>query len=456
MSVSDPALRRVSVHAGTAVVDLALPSGMPVGTLLPPIVDTLEAHGVSDPTATRYQLSILGSATLDSSTTLAQSGIRDGDVLVLSRIATPPPAIRYDDVAEAVAQTLDGHNWSQPQNHRATRLTAALGAGFLTVIGSLALVRNTFTTNAGRDVGSTAATAALAAFAAVMLAGLAQRAYRDAMAGLTLSLVATAFAAMAGFLAVPGTPGLPNVLLAAAVAAATAVLAMRVSACGAVTLTSVSCFATVVAVVSCADVVTGVPLPVIGPVLTLVSLGLLGVAPRAAIALAGLSPKPDPNRVAGDLAVRARRADAWLASLLAAFSSSATLGAIVTALAGTPRAGRSAFAVATAALLLLRANSADRKGTFVGVIGAAATIGTTFALATLGAPRHGPWIAAATALLAAATVYLGFVAPGLSLSPIARKSRELVEYLILIAMVPLTCWICGLYGAARGLHPTWG
>lgn len=461
LSVSDPGLRRVSVHAGDAVVDLALPSGMPVAALIPPIVDTLKSHGADSSagrTATRYQLSGPGAATLHSSMTLVQSGIRDGDVLVLSRSATPLPVFRYDDVAEAVSETLNGRTWSQSQNHRAARLSAALAAGWLTGAGGLALVRNTFTANAGGSVGATAAIAALVAFIAVMLAALAQRAYRDSMAGLTLSLIATTFAAIAGFLAVPGSPGVPNVLLAATAGAVTAVLAKRVSDCGTITLTAASCFAMVVAVASFGGMVTGAPLYVIGAVAALVSLGLLGVAARVAIALAGLSPKPaDPNTVespADGLAAKAIRADEWLTSLLAAFSSASAVGAIITVLAGTPRLGCIAYGAATSALLLLRANSVDRKRTLACVISGVVTIGTTLGCAAIRTPEHSPWIAAATALLVGATVYLGFVAPAISLSPIARKGIELFECLVLIAMVPLTCWICGLYSAARGLHTT--
>ncbi|WP_090600550.1 type VII secretion integral membrane protein EccD [Mycobacterium lentiflavum] len=455
MSVSDPALRRVSVHAGTAIVDLALPSEMPVATLLSPIVDTLKAHGADDPIATRYQLSILGASTLNSSTTLARSGVRDGDVLVLSQSATPPPSVRYDDVAEAVSDTLDGRSWSPAQNDFATRLAAALGAGCLSGIGCLTLIRNTLPTNAVRNLGPTAGITALVAFAAVMLAALANRTYRDAMAALTLSLVATAFSAVAGFLTVPGTPGLPNVLLAAAAAAATAVLAIRVSDCGTSTLTAVSCFAAIVAIAAFAGLATDVPLHVVGAVLALLSLGLLAVAPRAALVLAGLSPKPaDPHPVPDDVAAGAVRADAWLASLLAAFSFSAATGAILTVATGTPRLGCAALAAAIGALLLLRASSVDRRRTLVSGIAGVATIGTTFAVAALRAPERGPWIAAATALCVAGAIYFGFVAPAVSLSAVARKGVEVLECVVLIATVPLAGWICGLYDAARGLHPT--
>lgn len=457
LSVSDPGLRRVCVHAGTAVVDLALPSEMPVATLLPPIVDTLKAHGVSNPTATRYQLSILGSSTLDSSTTLARSGVRDGDVLVLSRSETPPPTVRYDDVAEAVSDTLDGGRWSPSRNELTTRLTAAVGAGCLCGIGCLTLIRNTLAANAVRDLSRTAGIAALIAFAAAMLAALANRTYRDAVAALTLSLVATAFSAVAGFLAVSGPPGLPHVLLAAAAIAVTAVLAMRVSDCGKTTLTAVSCFAVVVAVAAVGGLIADVPLQVVGAMLAVVSLGLLAVAAPAALVLAGLSPKvADPHLVPDDVAANAVRADAWLASLQAAFSFSAATGAIAIVATGTPRLGCAALAAATGVLLLLRATSVDKRRTLASAIAGMATIGTTFGICAIRAPERATLIAAATALSVAGAVYLGFVAPRISLCAIARKCVEVLECAVLIATVPLACWTCGLYDAARGLHPTWG
>ncbi|WP_264061333.1 type VII secretion integral membrane protein EccD [Mycobacterium montefiorense] len=455
LSVSDQGLRRVSVHAGTAVADLALPCGMPVAALLPPIVDILKAHGVSDLTGVSYQLSIPGAAALDSSMTLVQNGIRDGDVLVVSRSAAPPPDFRHDDVAQAVSQTLNERTSSPSQIRRVMRLSASLAAGYLAGIGSLALIRNTFIAGAEGHRGATAGIAVSVAFAAAMMSALAQRAYRDAMAGLTLGLTSTAFAATAGFLAVPGAPGLPNVLLAASSAAVTATLTMRVSGCGEITLTAVSCFAAVVAVAAFGGVLTGVPPYVIGAVSAVVSLGLLGVAAPAAVVLAGLSPKSNCDNAVEDLTAKALRADAWLSILLAAFSSSGAVGAIVTVSVGIPRSGCSTFSAATGVLLLLRANAVDRKGTLVCFIGAVMTIGTTVGFAAIRAPEHGPWIAAATTLLVATAVYLGFVTPGISFSPIARKSAELLECLVLIAMVPLTFWICGFYDTARGLHPTW-
>ena len=451
LSASDPGLRRVSVHAGTAVVDLVLPAAVPVATLIPSIIDILDGYSADrsgDQPARPYRLSPPGAPALHASTTLAQNDIRDGAVLILSPSRAELPAPRCDDVAEAVATTLDAD--ARPWTRRAARLTGAVAASFFTGVGGLTLIRNALSDDTPRHVG----TAWIAATAGLIALLIAHRAARDPVAGLTLSLIATAFAAVAGFMAVPGVSGAPNVLLAAMAAAVTSVVAIRITGRGVVALTAVSCFALVTAGAAFTSAITAAPLRTIASISVLVSVGLLGIAGRLAIVFAGLSPHLSDD---ASLVNRAMRADAWLTSLLAAFSSSAAVGAIVTAAAargvGAPRSGCIAIAAVTGALLLLRARSADAKTTLVFVISGIATIGTTFALCAAGAPGRGPWIAAVTAMLVAAAVYVDFVAAVPSPSPVLRRCVELSEYLALLAMAPLTCWICGFYGAVRALNP---
>jgi type VII secretion integral membrane protein EccD len=464
LPASDPGLRRVSVHAGTAVVDLALPAGIPVAALIPSIVDILGGRGVGgtgDVQARRYQLSRLGGPALSTSTTLADSGINDGVVLLLTQSVTPLPAPRYADMAEAVSATLDApaRPWDHFRHRQATRLAGAVAAGCLTGIGALALVQNALRADDIREFSPAAGVAGLAGVLALLFAAIAHRTCRDAIAGLALSVIATEFAAVAGFLAVPGHPGTPNVLLAATAATVASVLAMRVSGCGAVTLTAVSGVAMVIAVAALVGVVTAAPLRAIGSVSALLSLGLLGLAARLSIVLAGLSPRlpPEPDRDpiepgAAGVAAKAIRADGWLTSLLAAFASAATVGAIVTVLAGEPRLCCIAFGTVTGALLLLRARSDDRTRTVVFVTGGIVITATTFGVVALSVPEHGASVAAATAMLAAAAIFVGFVAPAIPLSPVVRHGVEVLECLALAATVPLTCWICGLYGAVRGLN----
>jgi type VII secretion integral membrane protein EccD len=462
LPASDPGLRRVSVHAGTAVVDLALPGGIPVAILIPSIVDLL--GGNADPDnqeARRYQLSRPGASALNASTTLAQNGIPDGAVLVLTQSATPPPAPRYHDVAEAVSAALDatGRPLSGVEQRRAARLTGAVAAICCTGVGVFALIRNAVITNGVRDAGGAAVVAAAAGLIALLGAGIAHRTHRDAINGLALSVIATAFAAAAGFLVVPGAPGIPNALLAATAAAATAVLARRVSGCGVVALTAVSCVAIVIAVAALAGTLTAAPLRAVGSVSALISVGLLGLATRMSILLAGLSPQlpPAPELSTVEpggacLAAKAIRADNWLAALRAGFCCSAAAGAVITVLAGAPRPCCIAFGAVTGASLLLRARCGDRGRTAVFVTAGITITATTFGVVTLGMPQHPAPMAAATATLAAAAVYLGFVTPAAARSPVLRRGVEVLECVALATMVPLTCWICGFYGAVRALN----
>jgi type VII secretion integral membrane protein EccD len=465
LSVSDPGLRRVSVNAGNAIVDLVLPAGLPVAELVPGIVDILNGRGgdrFGDPSAMRYQLSLPGASALPASATLAQSGIHDGEILVLSQSATPLPDPRYDDVADAVSATIDAAG--RPWTDQPAQAAAAVAATSFTSIGCIVLVRNAINDSAIHGFGGTAAVAALAGFVAMLAAALAHRRYQSRVAAVTLNLIAVGFAASAGFLAVPGGAGSPNVLLAASAAAVTSVLAIRVTGRRVTVLVASACFATVVAACALVAVITGSPLHTIGSVCALISLGLLGSAGRASIVIAGLAPELPPEPVQNSttqervsenesFTAKAARADRWLASLLAAFTSSAAGGAVATALAGISRPSCIAFAAIVGALLLLRTRHDSRRMPMFAIAGIVTT-GATFAFAALSAPEHGPWIAATTAALVAGAIYLGFVVPVTPFSPVMRRGVDLLEYLALIVIVPLTGWICGLDGAVRALSPS--
>ncbi len=446
----DPGLSRVSVHTDTAVVDLTLPSRIPIAVLIPSIVDILDSEGGEGgpdySEAWRYELSLPGVAALSGSTTLADNAIRDGTVLVLARDSAPLGPPRYDDAAHVVSATLVAT--ARPWGRRATRLTGAIAASSLTGTGGLALLRNSLTHN---QAGA-AAIAACAGLAAWLLAVSAHRAWGDPIAALTLSLISASFAAVAGFLAVPGRPGTAHALLAAAAAAATAVLAMKAASCGAVTLTAIACTGAVIGVAALAGVLTSAPLHTLGSVSTVVSLGLLGVAARVSIIFAGLSPAPDPDEtgVAG-VPAKAIHADQLLTSLLWAFASTAAVGAVVTVFAGAPRLCCIGFGSLTGALLLLRSRGNDVKRTLVFVITGMTVAVTTFGVSAVRVPEDGQWVAAGSAVLAGAAMCLGFIVPARSPSPVVRRGVALLEASALVAMVPLTCWICGLYGAVRGL-----
>lgn len=458
---SDRGMRRVSVYADGAKVDLVLPAEMPVAALIPSIQDIVAAETGRrsvDPVPDRYQLSRPGMPTLNPSTTLAQNAVRDGAVLVLTKSSTELPAPCFDDPAEAVSTALAAVTW--PWTRRAARIAGAAAAVWLAGLGGALLVRITLATNGSDHSKVTAGVAAVAGCAALAAAAIAHRAFQDEVGGLTLGLLAIAFVTVAGFVAVPDGPGAPNVLLAAMASAVTSIATMWLTGCAAVAFTAVSCLAIVIAGTALAAVITGAPLHVIGSMSAVASLGLLELSPRVSIAWAGLSPRlpppvgPEISVTPNRLHHRAIQADERLTSLVVAFASAAAIGAVCTSIdRDGSRLSGVVFATLTGAALLLRARShLDLPRTLGLLVTGTATVSIAFVVAAANASQHTAWIAAGATTMTAAAVYLGFVAPGVTFSPVARRGVELLEYVSFAAMVPLACWICGFYSAARRLH----
>nr|AJK77316.1 type VII secretion protein [Mycobacterium avium subsp. paratuberculosis] len=442
LAVSTTGLCRVSVHWETQAVDVSLPAEIAVAELIPSLVDML---GAGDGGAGRYRLSAAGAAALDPSTTLAHNHIGDGAILVLSRIDVPLPAPRYRDIADTVSAALDA---TARPGVAVRRVAGAAAAASFVTAGGLLLVRNTFSAGVVRDSGGTVAVLVSTTLLTLGAAAVAHRGYRDRGAALALGAIATVFAGLAGFVAVPGAPSLSHVLLAAAAAGLAAVSAIGLSGCCGAGLLALACWCLILATAALAGVLSGAPLPTVASAAGLVSLCLLGMAARASLALAGLSPRP-ATATAGGPEPGEAWVSRWLTGLLAGLSSSATVAAAVTVLAGAPRLCCLAFGTGTGALLLLRSRGGDGTRALVFAAGAIVTTATTFGVAAWSAPLPGPWVAATTATLVAAALYLGCAAR--TCSPVLSRAADLLEWLALAALVPLTCWIAGLYGTVRGL-----
>ncbi|OBI50095.1 type VII secretion integral membrane protein EccD [Mycobacterium kyorinense] len=449
------------MHADDVSVDLVLPGGVALTTLIPSIVDILGDRHVRyrEPPAVRYQLALPGQAALDASKSLAQHGIRDGAVLSLfsSPTALAPPCFN-DDAAEAVSATLLEH--ARPWTTRASQLAGALAAIWLAGLGALMLIRTMLVAADARHVGAATAVAAGAGCGALLAAVMAHRGFDDAVAGLALSLLATGFAAVAGALAVPGEVSAAKALLAAAAAAVTAVVAIHGSGCGTTTLTAVACAASVGALAALLRVAAAAPLQAVCAASAVISLALLQGAPRLSVMLAGLSPRlaaepaDEPLPELEDLRAKVFRADTWLTSLVGAFAVSSAFGAADAAVTTQPRMLGVAFAALTGVALLARARS--QRGiprVAVLVVTGSAALSVAFVVAATANARHVVWIAASAPTLAAIALTLGFIVPAITFSPVAQRFLALLECLVLAAIAPLACWICGFYTLARGLTP---
>jgi type VII secretion integral membrane protein EccD len=440
-------MRRLSIHTGTARVDLVLSATVAVGLLIPAIVDALA--GCSDihagQLAVRYQLFTLDGAALDASKTLAQSGVRDGTTLTLTRPPTDfiPPLC--DDIAEAVSSVVAGTErcWTRP----IAQSVGAVVASCWTGVGAVVLLRTAFDANAAHRAGCVGVAAAASALS--LAAAAAGRVFSGDRASLMLGLMATGFAALAGLVAVPGGPGAPNALVAAAAGGTCAVL-VRIMVCDAVLFEVLACFATTCLSAVLVCVLAAEPLPFIGPGLATISLAMTEAAPTISVMLARLSPAA---RIAGAERLRASalRAHGRFTSMTAAFSASAALGAVSTLFRMS--LASIIFAAVIGGVMMLRARTHhDVVRAAPLVVCGAVIVGAAFIATAAGYPHRAPHVAVLATALGWLALYAGFVGRPATVSPVGRRSLELLERFAFIMVVPLTFWLCGLLGAVRGVN----
>lgn len=440
-------LCRVSIHTGheqrTTTVDLALPSSMPVGELIPAIVDAVGA--AADVTARRWRLSRIGGPALDDAETLADQDIVDGALLLLSTTSPPAPVFDTDSPATTVAAAAhDGHRvrWLRT----AACLWAATGGAM-----SLAWSRGT-----GPMVTAAVLTAAVGIAAVV-----AWRTRPDPALGVPLNLVVVLLAAVTGLLIVPAGPAAPDLLLAAAAAAATSVLLVRVTGAGVTWLTGAAVFAATATIAMAAAVGWSLPVEALGALLTVLALGGLGISPRLSILLAGLSPTlpgvddpgDDPPPAPDD--ERVRRGHHILTGLVMGSAGAATLGVALVAVGylRTPSAWfiDGAFCVGVGLVLLLRARS--HAGGFCRtalILAGMGCLTAAFVIVVVVLHDHRYW-AGALAVAAGLAAVAPVEGPG---NPVARRTVDTVEYLALGAVVPLACAVSDVFALARGLSLT--
>jgi type VII secretion integral membrane protein EccD len=435
--------RRLAIHAGATSVDLVVSAAVPVGSLIPSIVDALGDSGNVD-TAVSWQLSRPGSGVLDASKTLNELGIRDGCTLFLVRSPTGfvPPSC--DDAAEAVAAAVA--DAERPWTRRAMRLVGIMVSFCLAGVTAAVLIRTAFDDHAHRT--GCVVVASTIGLLTLLAAVITYRVFDEPGAGLPLGLMGAGFTALAGLFAIPGGPGAPNALFAAA-AAGTAAAIVRVFACHAVIFTALACLATVGAITAGVSAVVVAPMPTIGAGLAAISLALIEAAAPISVMLARLSPVPvdSPDRARQ----KAIRAHTWLDSLITAFSASAALGAV--SAAAKPSLPGIGLAAMVGTVLVLRARAhQDVRRSVPPIFCGAATLCAVVVAAALAYPHHALHIAALSMMLSILAMYLGFISDSTAVFPTGRRTVELVQYFALATIAPLAFWLCGLYGAARSLN----
>jgi type VII secretion integral membrane protein EccD len=277
------------------------------------------------------------------------------------------------------------------------------------------------------------------------------RANTDPVLSVALSVITVVFAAAAGFLAVPAGPSTASSLLATAVACSTSVFLLRVTHCGAICLTSLATLTALTSAACACGVIWSLPISTTGAALSVLSLGTLGLAARLSIALADLTPAmPSPDEDPTPKTAHVATAHDTLSGLVIGSAAAAALGGVlvVSGYSGSwPQAAVFSAVIGLVMLLRVRTHIDMRRRIALMVAGHVA-VAAGVVLVVVSAPGQANWVCVLTTSIGL-TALVGAV--GVTRSPLARRAVDVVEYLALAAVVPLACWVGGVYGLARGL-----
>ncbi|MFG1930283.1 type VII secretion integral membrane protein EccD [Mycobacterium sp. NPDC048908] len=436
---------RLAVAHESRCIDLALPMDAPVGLLLPAVVELVDPDMSTSVEARRWHLSRVGQPWLDEAMSLRDNAVHDGDLLLLTTTNVPPPAELPDEPAQAIIAA-GGHR-TMPHSVTATATVLCTG-----VLGAAASLWAGLVSHATGHVVATAATAAAAAFGAVVL----RWTHRDPLHSIALSAVAVMFGTAAGFLAAAEGSRIASLLLAAAVGTTMAILLRRLTRRGDTSLSALATLGALTSVASACGVGWTLPICTVGAALATLALAALGVAARFSVAATGLAPvmgHPDEDFEydGATVASQALAAHRALTGFVLGSAAAAVAGAALVGWDCLPngRPGGVVFALVVALVLALRARThVDARRRAGLIVFGLASFAVGCAIVVASAPHRAQWVC----LLAPVAVVSMLSHPsGAASNPLVHRAVDVLEYAALAAVVPVACWVSGVYALIRGV-----
>lgn len=436
---------RVQIAAPTTRVDLALPTGVPLAALLPAVVGYAEQNPAS---AQGWALSRLDGGRLEPALGLAAAGVREGELLLLHPAHEAVGQPLYDDVVEVLEEESADAGWSP----RDTRLA---GAG----LGGLGVLAAAW---AGYATGTPLAGLLLAVLALLLFGGgaLLAHATGDLSAGTTLAALSALVGGTAAVVLLGRPPGAAHLVLAAAVL-------VLVAGAGAPALGGGDAVFVAIGLVGLLALLGGLLVLLVpatparaAAVVAPLALALTTAMPALALRLSRV-PRPPLPRTAAELAEvpgqleleqvqrRVRRARALLTGLLVGCYTAAALATVVlTRDVGSP--WPAVLAAVLGALLVLRGRLFRRRAQVAAPLVAAAVVATagieaaTATWAGNGVVLLGAVAPIALALAAAAGGFGRWGGRG-PLNPRLARTVDLLETLLLLAVVPIVLAVWNVY-----------
>jgi type VII secretion integral membrane protein EccD len=411
-------------------VDLALPSGTPLAVLLPTVVALAEQPLRESPQ--RWRLDRPSGSPLDESMTLAENGVQDGELLVLtSADAAPLGLVRWDRCRTVI----DAGSRANTATSEAEPNASEVGCTVAVILGASVLCLTAAGSPNLHLVVATIGTCAAAASAVVIGRGAGSL------------LAAVSLAAATGFLAVPSGPAPANVLLAAAAAFTASLLLLRWTRHCTATLAATATFSALVAAAMITPMVVAVPVTAVGAMLSVAALVLLACSARISILLSRLV----ADRHTDECDVLAIKALARLAGLVTGCVGAAVLGVLVVAVGchrhDAPGPAGACFTMVVAVALILRVRThVDARCQAPLFAGGLASASAAFVVVVTASPAHAGVASAVVIAAGLGAVHRPRLGAG------AMRVVQTIEYGALAAVVPLAFWVGGVYAMVRGVH----
>lgn len=460
MSGSGGDLCRVTVVGPSRRVDIALPGYVSFADLFPEVA---RYAGLDGPAAVGerggWVLQRLGQEPFSPGMTPLQANIRDGELIYLRPHRTQMPQLAFDDVADVIATGLrNGPGaWGQGDARR-----VALGAGAAALVAGAVLILRS-----GPPWGVPAVVAAAVAVGLLAMSAAVGRAFGDTRAGALIGLAAVPYGFLAGLL-IPAKSsqlsqlGAVHVLPAFAAAALVAVLAAAAS--GEVSLffgLAVAALLGLIGAWLAYTFHTGVAGA--AAVMAVAALCCASAAPAISFKMARMD-LPEVPRHADDL-----RRDTLAVDGATVLDKTASSNRFVTGVASgiglVAAAAQLALAlthswlaaltcVVLACSLLLRSRHfrgvAQRLWLMIPAYGGLVVLAAD--LASGSSPGHQLAIGLGALIGGAALVVgVGMWLANRRPSPFWGRAADIVDTMMIVALIPLALGLTGLFGYVRGL-----
>ncbi|OBK21568.1 type VII secretion integral membrane protein EccD [Mycobacterium asiaticum] len=489
-SEAEPTLSRVTLAVGGLRLDVGLPANTSIAAFIDDVIDIaneqLAANSGTDPGLERiafdttegmWTLARLGDDAIDPNRSLTEASIYDGDLLTIREIDQPPRPMLFDDLEFASEDDGIGpaKNAATSWLSRDSRLITCFSVGLAATLTAALLLP-------GQAVHSYIPATALAAGVLAVIAACviahrsagARRSEWVAAMGTPLLFGGSLYVVPDGF----GPKSLP---MAFGLTGLASLLVLLITGRGRALHTAVITLALIGGLASVVEMLWNPPNRSVGAVLATISVIVVYLSPRVTILLAKLpvprvptagEPLDDIETQGGTtvegvnaigkqvipteegMIIRVRRASQYLTGVLAAAAMTATAGCYLAVdVSGEFYWQGTAFAFVVATVLCLRGRSHHDLVQSATLIGAGLAIALlTIIKMAVGLDGWEFYATLALVVLMALVVACGVIAPRLEFSPVMRRQVELLEYLAIVLVFPLCCWIIRLYAMFRELR----